>query len=150
MSLEQAVFNGLNNVAQALREIAVAIGAPRLPTPKPFTVRLISERKENDMDLLTYEATLPTVPPGTDVASQTLSVVVDGTAQADQELASDATTATFEVPQGSNVSLSLVYKDDGGNVSAPKTQDFVASDTIPPMAPGDFGAITLVSERTVP
>jgi hypothetical protein len=102
------------------------------------------------MDLLLYEATLPTVPAGTDVASQVLSVSANGTAQPDQTLDKTATTAQFEVAQGSSVDLSLVYVDDGGNRSAPRTQSFVANDTIPPEAPGEFGAVTLISERQVP
>ena len=102
------------------------------------------------MDLLTYEATLPAVPEGTDVASQVLSVVVNQTPQAEQTLDKTATIATFEVPQGSNVDLSLVYVDDGGNRSEPRMQSFVATDTIPPSAPGEFGEIKVVSERVVP
>lgn len=100
------------------------------------------------MDILTYEANLPAVPSGTDVASQLFDVSVDGTAQPQQTLGKDATTATFEVPQNSNVTLSLVYVDDGGNQSAPRTQEFVAKDTIAPDAPGDFGEVKLVGERT--
>jgi hypothetical protein len=101
-------------------------------------------------DFLTYEATLPTVPAGTDVTSQRFSVVEDGVAQAEQTLAKDATTATFEVTQGASVDLSLTYVDDAGNVSAPRTQSFVAQDSLPPDAPGDFQEIKVVSERTVP
>jgi hypothetical protein len=147
VSLEEEI----HRVADALFEIAAALRRTEpLPQPQPFTVRLISERKENEMDLLLYEATLPTVPAGTDVASQVLSVSANGTAQPDQTLDKTATTAQFEVAQGSSVDLSLVYVDDGGNRSAPRTQSFVANDTIPPEAPGEFGAVTLISERQVP
>lgn len=102
------------------------------------------------MDFLTYEATLPTVPAGTDVVSQQLVVSADGAAVLSQELAVDATTATFEVPEGSTVDLALAYTDNAGNLSPPRTQSFVAQDTIAPDAPGDFGEMRLVSERTVP
>ncbi len=119
-----------------------------VPRPEPFTITLISERRENDMDLLTYEATLPAMPAGTDVVSQAFDVSVDGAARPTQTLGKDATTATFEVPQDTSVDLKLTYVDDAGNQSQPQTQTFVAKDTIAPSAPGDFGAIKLVSERT--
>lgn len=99
------------------------------------------------MSLLTYEATLPAIPGGTDIDEQSLVVTVDGTARDPQLLGQDATTATFEVPQGSSVDLSLKYIDDAGNESAPRTQSFVAIDTIPPEAPGVFGEIRLIGER---
>lgn len=149
-----------NRLIAAIERIASALFALRdeaaqwrlqlfhIPRPRPFKVTPISERKENDMDILKYEATLPAVPAGTDVASQEFDVSVDGAAQVTQTLGADATTATFEVPQGSNVSLALRYVDDAGNKSADQTQEFVANDTIAPDAPGEFGAITLVSERT--
>lgn len=100
------------------------------------------------MDFLTYEATLPSVPAGTDVASQTFTVTVDGTAQPSQSLGKDATTATFEVPQDSSVLVSLTYVDDAGNSSAAQTLEFVATDTISPAQPSNIGPVTLVSERT--
>jgi hypothetical protein len=149
VSLESAI----NRLADAGFAIAEAIGGSSkpLPQPGPFSIRLVSERRVNDMsDFLTYEATLPTVPAGTDVTSQRFSVVEDGVAQAEQTLAKDATTATFEVTQGASVDLSLTYVDDAGNVSAPRTQSFVAQDSLPPDAPGDFQEIKVVSERTVP
>lgn len=102
------------------------------------------------MDLHTYEATLPTVPTGTDIASQHLVVTVDGAEQSTQELGIDATTATFTVPENSTVKLTLDYHDNAGNESGKAEQEFVAIDTIPPDAPGPFGEIKLVSERTVP
>lgn len=103
------------------------------------------------MDLLTYEADLPAVPEGTDVAGQVFTVSVDGTARPEVELDKAATVSSdFEVPQGSTVALSLVYVDDAGNRSAARTQEFVAQDTIAPSEPGDFGEVRLKSERTVP
>lgn len=100
------------------------------------------------MDILKYEAALPAVPPNTDVASQVLVVTVDGTARTPQELSGTASIATFEVPQDSAVDLSLTYVDDAGNVSAPRTQSFVAVDTIAPTEPGPFGEIQVIGERT--
>jgi hypothetical protein len=148
-----ALEDEARRIADALEgilEILADAAPPLLPQPQPFTVRLISERREGDMDLLTYEATLPTVPPATDVASQVFSVTANGTAQPEQTLDKTATAATFEVPQAASVDLALVYVDDGGNRSAPRTQSFVANDTIAPDAPGEFGEVRLVSERQVP
>lgn len=99
------------------------------------------------MDILTYEADLPDVPEGTDVQTKELTVTVDGTAREPQSLPLDAAVATFEVPQDSSVTLSLVYVDDGGNRSAARDQTFTAADTIAPDAPGDFGEIRLTGER---
>jgi hypothetical protein len=143
VSLEKAI----SELASAIRYAANRL-APGPPRPAAFTIKLISERRENDMDFLTYEADLPTVPDGTDMQEQRFSVVVDGGAPADQTLDKAATVATFEVPQGSAVDISLVYVDDAGNVSAPRTQAFTAVDTITPESPGDFGEVRVVSERT--
>lgn len=145
------IADSLADVAASIRYFADKAYPSSLPRPKPFTVKPISERRENDMDFLTYEATLPAVP-ASDVTSQSLVVTVDTVARAPQELAKEATTATFEVPQGSNVSLSLTYADDATppNVSAPREQSFVANDTIAPTAPGEFGEIKVISERTEP
>jgi hypothetical protein len=119
-------------------------------TPAPLTVKPISERRENDMDFLTYEATLPVVPPNTDITKQDLVLVVDHVVQPTIELPVDAKTVTFEVPQDSHVVLTFRYIDDAGNSSADTTQEFDAKDTIAPDAPGNFGEIKVVSERTVP
>ena len=45
-----------------------------------------------------------------------------------------------------NVVLTLVDVDDSGNVSSPAVAEFVATDTIAPAAPGEFG-VTLVREE---
>lgn len=100
------------------------------------------------MDLITYRATFPALPAGTDIVSQLFDVAADGADQPTQTLGKDATSADFEVPQDANVSLRLVYVDDAGNHSQPSTQQFVAIDTIAPDAPGAFGEITAISERT--
>ncbi len=148
------------DIAAAIRYVGDALFALRdeaaqwrkskyhVPRPQPFTVTLISERRENDMDFLKYEAALPAVPAGTDITTQLFDVSVDGAPQPQQSLGKDATAATFEVTQDSAVSLSLIYVDDAGNSSAAQTQSFVAKDTIAPDAPGAFGEIKLVSERT--
>lgn len=96
--------------------------------------------------MLRYEAHLPTMPTGTDIASQKLTVSHGETTE-DIALGVDDTTAQFLVPQDADVTLSLVYVDDAGNVSPPSTQTFHSNDTIPPDAPGAFGEITLLGEE---
>lgn len=153
-SEQQLGFDGLKEVADAIRYLADrAYPTPKPPKPKPFSITLISERRENDMDILRYRANFPSVPANTDVTTQNFSVTVDGAPSAhlggvQDGLAKDVTTAEFEVPQGANVGVSLVYVDDAGNLSTARTQEFVAADSIAPDAPGDLGAIDLIGERT--
>ncbi len=144
-----AAIRYVGDALLALRDEAAAWRKSKyhVPRPQPFTTTLISERTENNMDLLTYSAALPTVPAGTDVVSQLFDVSVDGAAQPQQSLGKDVVSALFEVPQDSTVVVSLVYVDDAGNSSAAQTQSFVAKDTIAPEAPGAFGEIKLVSEK---
>lgn len=135
-----------------VRRVAIAIEEltrRAFPRPKPgrLKLKLVSERRENEMDLLTYEATLPAVPEGTDVELQRLVVTWPDGQIGPTDLGIDVLTSTFEVPQGVEVTLNLRYVDDGGNESTPRVQTFVATDTIAPDAPGDFGEIRLVSER---
>lgn len=96
--------------------------------------------------MLRYEAHLPTMPAGTDIASQKLTVSHGETSE-DITLGVDDTTAQFLVPQDVDVTLSLVYIDDAANVSPPSVQTFHSNDTVPPDAPGPFGEITLLGEE---
>jgi hypothetical protein len=128
---------------------------PLPPTPDPITVwRLLSERKENDMWILTYEAKLPAVedvPANSDVQEQKIKVLVDGAEFQTQTVPRLADVVTFEAPKGKTVKLERSYIDDDGNEGpATASQEFVARDTIPPGAPGDFGEITNLGEREVP
>lgn len=99
------------------------------------------------MDFLKYRAIFPALPEGTDLVSQLFDVSANGEGQPTQTLGRDVASAEFEVPQGSNVEIKLTYADDAGNLSTPRLQSFVATDTIAPDAPGEFGAIELIGER---
>ncbi len=101
------------------------------------------------MDFITYRATFPAVPTGTDVVSQEFSVEVDGTPQPLQVLASDATSADFEAKQDSSVVVELVNVDDAGNRSIPQRLAFTAIDTFAPAQPGEI-SVEATGERTVP
>ncbi len=60
-------------------------------------------------------------------------------------------TEVFEVLKDSQVELRLYNVDTSGNVSVGyASQSFVALDTIPPDAPGAFGAIRMVGEDIQP
>jgi hypothetical protein len=152
VSLEQAIHDGLFAIADAIRSLKSKAGPLQ---PGPFgPITFISERKENDVDLRTYEVNFPAVPAvtpdGDAVTKQLFSYVVNGTAFAPQELDVTVMKTTVEVPQGASVELSMVHVDDDGKSGPAKTQNFVATDDVGPDAPGDFGAVTFVSERTVP
>lgn len=117
-------------------------------TPPEMTVTPVSERSSPLMDFLKYRATFPALPVGSDIQSQLFDVSANGEGQPTQTLGIDAASAEFEVPQGATVEIKLTYVDDGGNLSQPRLQSFVAQDTIPPEAPGEFGAVDLIGERS--
>lgn len=132
----------LKRLLELLRALLRWLKRRKLPTPGRMVVRLIREEQM----ALRYEAVLPVMPTGTDIARQSLSVSHSGTSDV-QSLAVDATTAQFVVPQDVDVTLSLTYIDDAGNVSAPSEQTFHSNDTIPPDAPGPFGEIRMIGEE---
>ena len=106
------------------------------------------------MDLHRYRANFPPTPAGTDITTLEFRVQIDGADStlegAVQDLGPEALSAEFEGPENALASLSLTYVDNAGNRSAPRTQTFTVLDDIAPSAPGDFGAIEHLSERTVP
>lgn len=142
MSLEAAIFALADAIVYATNR---AFGPPK---PQPFTINLESERRENDMDILTYRVQLAAVPSGTDVVTQTLVVSVGGEARPAVTLAPDELEHVFEVPQDSEVSLSLTHTDDAGNVSPARTHSFTANDTLSPNTPDGFESVSLIGERT--
>lgn len=121
--------------------------------PEIVTWRQVSERKENDMWLITFEAELPEIadtPKNKDVVQHRIKVLVDGADTQTIDLPREARVATFEVEKGKTVQLKGSYVDDDGNEGpATESQTFVAADTVPPDAPGPFGAITNLGEREV-
>lgn len=86
-------------------------------------------------------------PVDADVVARRLTVTVNGTPHAPSEYPGEATRFNdVSVNQGDSVVLALSDVDDAGNVSEPAVYEFVAVDTIPPAAPGEFG-VTLVREE---
>ena len=151
------LIEALERINQTLKERLSAIEAlliPPLRAPPPITVwRMISERKENDMFLITFEADLPPIadtPKNKDVAFHRVATLVDGEETSTQDLPRLATTVTFEVEKGKSVTLRHSYIDDDNNEGPfVESQTFVAADTVPPDAPGPFGEIRNLGEREV-
>ena len=123
-----------------------------LPTPTPLEVpTAVAERGVSGMaDVLVYSVELPAIPEWSDTVTQELKVIAGGSEQV-LTFSKDKTVAeNVEVPQDAEVRLELRYIDDAGNRSEPGVLNFTARDTIPPDAPGPFGAIMLVSEHEAP
>jgi hypothetical protein len=116
---------------------------------KPGTIytRLTGERRKPNMDILSYEVTLPAVPAGASVDSQRLDVTIHGVTLS-QEPALDVLTVAIEAPQDAEVALALVYLDEVGNASQASTREFVAVDTIAPAQPGELTVVATGERRT--
>ena len=118
----------------------------RTVCPIAFSKMLVRTESKGNIMALVYavEAGPVTV---SDVVSRKLSVTVNGTEVSSKEYSKD-TTAFGELGFGDNdkVVLSLVDVDDAGNASQPAVLEFVASDTLPPPQPGEFG-VRLVREE---
>lgn len=86
-------------------------------------------------------------PIDSDVVERRLTVdVVDGE-PVTTTFGADATDlGEIRVERDAEVTLSLVDVDGSGNVSEPATFDFVATDTIAPVKPGEFGVTLLRQE----
>ena len=82
-----------------------------------------------------------------DVVTRRLAVTVNGEVRETTDFTADATDfGELGFNDDDSVVLTLVDIDDAANVSEPATFEFVATDTIPPAAPGSFG-VTLVREE---
>lgn len=125
--------------------LAVRVKVRYLPRPGLMKVTHPTEKD----GMLVYKAQLPALPdPIGDIVKQRLAVTADDAPVLNVELDLTATESPeFKVADNAAVKLSLVYIDDAGNVSAPSEQSFTAVDTIPPDAPGAFGAVELVREE---
>lgn len=82
-----------------------------------------------------------------DVVTRELTVVVNGEEVSKTGFDGSATAlGEVSVEENANVRLILVDIDNASNRSQPATVEFVALDTIPPAAPGEFG-VSLVREE---
>jgi hypothetical protein len=82
-----------------------------------------------------------------DVVARRLSVTVNGEVRETADYARETTNfGELGFADNDSVVLALVDIDDAANSSAPASFEFVATDTIPPAKPGEFG-VTLVREE---
>lgn len=82
-----------------------------------------------------------------DVVTRRLTVLVNGEAREPVDFAADATSlGELGFNDDEEVVLTLVDIDDAGNASEPAVFEFVATDTIPPAAPGSLGVSLLREE----
>ena len=101
--------------------------------------------KGNEMALV-YNVTAGAVVDA-DVVERKLSVVVNGEDRGTTSFPAETTSfGELSFGDSDNVVLTLVDVDDAGNSSSPAVAEFVATDTIPPAQPGEFG-VTLVREE---
>lgn len=143
------VFQLANLMRQMLKELRTLHGLAWAQfTPGPMTVKLLKERKLDNMQLLTFGIGFPPVAADADVAIQRFSYKVDNNDNPPQDFPLGTTRTTVECPQDSNVVLSMKHVDDAGNESLASELAFTATDTLPPAKPGEF-SVTLESERTV-
>jgi len=126
------------------RAIALEIRRLAFRMRLPHAVQIHFIRKEFAM--LVYSVTAGPVVDN-DVMSRRLTVTVNGEQISEPvDFDSSATSlGEIKVEQDSSVVLTLVDIDDAGNASEPAVLEFVATDTIPPAKPGEFG-VALVRE----
>lgn len=98
--------------------------------------------------VFTYRQGLLPAPSG--IATQRLTVTVDGVAQEPISVEGEATSVDFKAgPAGASVTLSLDYLDAAGNDSDNFEATFVVVDGIPPEAPTGFGEVVQLAEEFV-
>jgi hypothetical protein len=111
---------------------------------RPVALRARLSSQESSMLIYSVSAA-PVV--DADVVTRRLSVTVNGEAREPVDFAADATSfGELGFADNDSVVLTLVDIDDAGNSSEPAVFEFVATDTIPPAKPGEFG-VTLLREE---
>lgn len=121
------------------------------------------ERKVNEMFVEQYTQTFLPLPPAegnnADITKGVFVVMIGESVVHSQDVAYDLITREpqgpsemFEIPKGTEYTMSLSYVDDETppNVSSAVTATAIATDTSPPDAPAGFGGTSHVGEREVP
>jgi hypothetical protein len=86
-------------------------------------------------------------PVDSDVVERRLTVdVVDGEPVTTTFSGDTTDLGEIKVERDANVTLSLIDIDSSGNASEPASVSFVATDTIAPVRPGEFGVTLLRQE----
>ena len=98
------------------------------------------------MSRLVYSVTLPELPE-LDIVTQRITVLANGETET-VDLPTDVVSIpdAFTVEEGAEVTVSLSYVDNVGNVGQPNVLTFTAVDTIAPPVPGVF-SVTAVREE---
>jgi len=113
--------------------------------PVAFKCVLVRMEKGDSMALVYNVTAGPVV--DSDVSERRLTVTVNGNDSGTTTYPSDTTAfGELKFSDNDNVVLTLLDVDDAGNVSSPAVAEFVATDTIAPVSPGEFG-VTLVREE---
>lgn len=149
MSLEESI----NRLAAAIERLTRNVFPPP-EKPGQLSIRVTAERHTQKgestvaVDLLEFVVDVPAA--DGDVVKRVGAITLPDESVETFELeGKDAAEAgPFEVPQDSEVKISVVNVDDSGNESDPRVQTFVIVDTIPPAAPGELG-VRVTGERTV-
>ena len=114
--------------------------------PNAFRVKYVRTDKRGLNMALVYNVTAGAVVDA-DVVERKLSVVVNGEDRGSTSFPGETTSfGELSFGDSENVVLTLVDMDDAGNSSSPAVAEFVATDTLPPAQPGEFG-VTLVREE---
>lgn len=111
---------------------------------RPHRFRVSLRRQESNMLVYGVSAAAPV---DSDVVERRLTVDVEDSEPVTTTFGGDVTElGEVKVERDAVVTLSLVDVDGSGNVSEPATFSFVATDTIPPARPGEFGVTLLRQE----
>jgi len=114
--------------------------------PVAFRVKFVRTDKRGHTMALVYSVTAGAAVDA-DVVERKLSVVVNGEDRGATSFAAETTSfGELSFDDNDSIVLTLVDVDDAGNSSSPAVAEFVATDTIPPVKPGEFG-VTLVREE---
>ncbi len=133
-------FCSYNRLINQLRKMDM-----RTIHPIAFNKYLVRVEK-GDIMALVYNVTAA-APVDADVVERRLNVTVNGEEKNSQFYSPETTSfGELSFTQNDSVVLTLVDVDDAGNVSTPAVLEFVAADTIPPVAPGGLG-VALVREE---
>jgi hypothetical protein len=85
---------------------------------------------------------LPTPPTPSDISHHSLTLTVDGQAQAPITIPLDATDEPLGLySSGQVLEASLCYVDAGGKAGQPRVESLTVTDTFPPPQPGEFSLV---------
>ena len=117
---------------------------------RPGDLYIIAMREIPGMaDRIRVSVAFPPIDPtNDDVEKVEFSYSENGGVAIVEELPKDVTVKEYVFAQDANVHLELTYLDDAipPNRSPASSRDFVATDTVPPAAPGEL-SVTVVGEE---